>query len=79
MRVMEEHLGRQSPLLTQPHSEQFLAWIRQVCRDNWKVSEALLALSDINIININQQLFRILWTLTLTPPTVATWSTTQSR
>ena len=37
LRVMEEHLGRQSPLLSQPHSEECLAWIRQVCRDNWEV------------------------------------------
>ena len=78
MRVMEEHLGSQSPLLTQPHSEQCLAWIREICRDNWEVRKRQPAYW-LPIISTHS--FRTFCTPAPapTPLTAATWFTTQSK
>ena len=37
LRIMEEHLGGQSELLTAPHSAECVRWIRETCRANWEV------------------------------------------
>ena len=37
LRLMEEHLGEQSEVLSSPHSEECLRWVRRVCKDNWRV------------------------------------------